>query len=110
VHENAARVYGIIGAATHQGTVGVKFSFDSWSRHADAASRRASREIVSRVKHVLTDSEAFGSPVVESLKWLHPVRPDDAQALRVEVMRAPLNRPRAASAPAVHDLLQSARL
>jgi acyl dehydratase len=39
------------------------------------------------VKHVLTDSEAFGSLGVESIKWLHPVRPDDAVALRFEVMR-----------------------
>ena len=40
------------------------------------------------VKHVLTGSEAFGSSGVESLKWLHPVRPDDALALRFEVMRS----------------------
>ena len=39
------------------------------------------------VKHVLTDSEAFGSPGVESIEGLHPVRPDDAVALRLEVMR-----------------------
>jgi acyl dehydratase len=40
------------------------------------------------VKAVLADSESFGSPGVDSLKWLHPVRPDDSLALRFEVLRS----------------------
>ena len=40
------------------------------------------------VRNVLADSEAFGSPGIESLKWLHPVRPDDTVALRFEVLRS----------------------
>jgi acyl dehydratase len=40
------------------------------------------------VQYVLTGSESFGSPGVESLKWLHPVRPDDLLALHFEVLRS----------------------
>ena len=40
------------------------------------------------VRHVLADSEAFGSPGIESIKWLEPVRPDDGVALRFEVLRS----------------------
>ena len=40
------------------------------------------------VRNVLSDSEAFGSPGIDSLKWLHPVRPDDTVALRFEVLRS----------------------
>jgi acyl dehydratase len=40
------------------------------------------------VKYVISDSEAFGSPGVESIKWSVPVRPDDAVALRFEVLRS----------------------
>jgi acyl dehydratase len=37
---------------------------------------------------VLADSEAFGSPGIDSIKWLEPVRPDDAVSLRFEVLRS----------------------
>ena len=40
------------------------------------------------VRNVLSDSEAFGSPGIESVKWPHPVRPDDTVALRFEVLRS----------------------
>jgi acyl dehydratase len=40
------------------------------------------------VQNVLSDSESFGSPGVDSLKWLHPVRPDDMLALHFEVLRS----------------------
>jgi acyl dehydratase len=40
------------------------------------------------VRNVLSESESFGSPGVDSLKWLHPVRPDDTVALRFEVLRS----------------------
>jgi acyl dehydratase len=40
------------------------------------------------VRHVLADSEAFGSPGIDSIKWLEPVRPDDAVSLRFEVLRS----------------------
>jgi acyl dehydratase len=40
------------------------------------------------VQHVLSGSEAFGSSGVDSLKWIHPVRPDDTVALRFEVLRS----------------------
>src|SRR5277367_2559467 len=40
------------------------------------------------VRNVLSDSEAFGSPAIDSLKWLHPVRPEDTVALRFEVLRS----------------------
>jgi len=38
------------------------------------------------VRSILADSESIGSPGVEQLKWLNPVRPGDELALRVEVM------------------------
>jgi acyl dehydratase len=40
------------------------------------------------VKNVLLNSEAFGSPGIDSVKWQHPVRPDDTVALRFEVLRS----------------------
>jgi acyl dehydratase len=40
------------------------------------------------VRNVLSESEAFGSPGIEQLKWLQPVRPDDTVALRFEVLRS----------------------
>jgi acyl dehydratase len=40
------------------------------------------------VQCVLADSESFGSPGVESLKWLRPVRPEDRLALHLEVLRS----------------------
>ena len=40
------------------------------------------------VKNVLANSEAFGSPGIDSIKWQHPVRPDDSVALRFEVLRS----------------------
>jgi acyl dehydratase len=40
------------------------------------------------VQNVLSESDAFGSSGIESLKWLHPVRPDDRVALRFEVLRS----------------------
>ena len=38
------------------------------------------------VEGVLDGSETFGSPGLEYLKWLAPVRPDDALTLRVDVL------------------------
>ncbi len=38
------------------------------------------------VRNVLSESESFGSPGIESLKWLHPVRPDDKVALHLELL------------------------
>jgi acyl dehydratase len=40
------------------------------------------------VKHVLSGSESFGSSGCESIKWIHPVRPEDTVALRFEVLRS----------------------
>src|SRR5260370_28821783 len=40
------------------------------------------------VRSVLLESESFGSPGIDSIKWLEPVRPDDAVALRLEVLRS----------------------
>lgn len=40
------------------------------------------------VRNVLSESESFGSPGIDSLKWLHPVRPEDSVALRFEVLRS----------------------
>ena len=40
------------------------------------------------VKNVLSGSESFGSSGIDSLKWLHPLRPDDSVALRFEVLRS----------------------
>ena|SRR5579859_1259510 len=44
------------------------------------------------VKSVLHDSESIGSPGVEQLKWLNPVRPGDELALRIEVLEARTSR------------------
>jgi acyl dehydratase len=44
------------------------------------------------VKHFLSDSESIGSPGVEQLRWLHPVRPGDELQLRVEVLQSRLSR------------------
>ena len=40
------------------------------------------------VENVLAGSETFGSPGLEYLKWLAPVRPNDALTLRIEVLDA----------------------
>jgi acyl dehydratase len=40
------------------------------------------------VRHALSESEAFGSPGIESIKWHEPVRPEDTVALRFEVLRS----------------------
>jgi acyl dehydratase len=40
------------------------------------------------VRNVLSESESFGSPGIDSVKWLHPVRPEDTVALRFEVLRS----------------------
>ena len=44
------------------------------------------------VKSVLADSESIGSPGVEQLKWLNPVRPGDELRLRLEVLEKSLSR------------------
>jgi acyl dehydratase len=44
------------------------------------------------VKSVLADSESIGSPGIEQLKWLNPVRPGDELALRIEVLETRLSR------------------
>jgi len=44
------------------------------------------------VKSVLWDSESIGSPGVESLKWLNPVRPGDELRLRIEVLDCRVSR------------------
>jgi acyl dehydratase len=47
------------------------------------------------VRHVLSGSESFGSPGIDSIKWQHPVRADDTVALHFEVLRSsksPSNR------------------
>jgi acyl dehydratase len=44
------------------------------------------------VKSVLSDSESIGSPGIEQLKWLNPVRPGDELELRIEVMETRLSR------------------
>lgn len=38
------------------------------------------------VRSVMADSESIGSPGVEQLKWLNPVRPGDELELRIEVI------------------------
>jgi acyl dehydratase len=38
-------------------------------------------------RNVLAQSNAFGSPGVDAIKWIEPVRPDDAVSLRFEVLR-----------------------
>jgi acyl dehydratase len=40
------------------------------------------------VQNVLSGSESFGSSGSDSIKWLHPVRPEDTLALRFEVLRS----------------------
>jgi acyl dehydratase len=40
------------------------------------------------VRNVLVESEAFGSPGIDSVKWPHPVRPNDTVALHFEVLRS----------------------
>ena len=44
------------------------------------------------VENVLADSESIGSPGVEELKWLNPVRPDDELHLRIEVLETRVSR------------------
>jgi acyl dehydratase len=44
------------------------------------------------VKSVLGDSQSIGSPGIEQLKWLNPVRPGDELGLRMEVMETRLSR------------------
>jgi acyl dehydratase len=44
------------------------------------------------VKTVLADSESIGSPGVESLKWLNPVRPGDELRLTMEVLQSSASR------------------
>ena len=38
------------------------------------------------VDHFLADSESFGSPGLDYLKWLQPVRPGDALMLQAQVL------------------------
>ena len=40
------------------------------------------------VEAVLAGSESFGSPGIDQLRWLEPVRPGDALRLRLEVLEA----------------------
>ncbi len=40
------------------------------------------------VKSVLNGSESFGSPGVEQVKWLDPVRPGDILRLRIDVLQS----------------------
>jgi acyl dehydratase len=44
------------------------------------------------VKSVLATSESIGSPGVEQLKWLNPVRPGDELGLRIEVLQTSHSR------------------
>ena len=44
------------------------------------------------VKSVLADSESIGSPGIEQLKWLNPVRPGDELELRIEVLETRVSR------------------
>jgi acyl dehydratase len=44
------------------------------------------------VKNILADSESIGSPGIEHLKWLNPVRPGDELELRVEVLETRASR------------------
>src|ERR1051326_7410847 len=44
------------------------------------------------VKNVLADSESIGSPGIEQLKWLNPVRPGDELGLRIEVIETRTSR------------------
>ena len=40
------------------------------------------------IEAALGDSESFGSPGLEYLKWLEPVRPGDALTLHMHVLEA----------------------
>jgi acyl dehydratase len=44
------------------------------------------------VKSVLADSQSIGSPGIEQLRWLNPVRPGDELELRIEVMETRISR------------------
>jgi acyl dehydratase len=44
------------------------------------------------VKSVLADSQSIGSPGIEQLRWLNPVRPGDELELRIEVMETRVSR------------------
>lgn len=44
------------------------------------------------VHRVLAGSESIGSPGVEQVKWLNPLRPDDAVTLRMEVLEQRISR------------------
>ena len=44
------------------------------------------------VKTVLADSDSIGSPGIEQLKWLNPVRPGDELELRIEVLETSRSR------------------
>lgn len=44
------------------------------------------------VDSVLSDSESIGSPGIEQLKWLNPVRPGDVLELRMEVLNVRVSR------------------
>lgn len=44
------------------------------------------------VDSVLADSESIGSPGIEQLKWLNPVRPGDVLELRMEVLEARVSK------------------
>src|ERR1700753_1975901 len=44
------------------------------------------------VKSVLSDSQSIGSPGIEQLKWLNPVRPGDELELRMEVLQTSASR------------------
>jgi acyl dehydratase len=44
------------------------------------------------VKSVLGDSESIGSPGIEQIKWLNPVRPGDELELRIEVLETRQSR------------------
>lgn len=44
------------------------------------------------VRSVLADSQSIGSPGVDSLKWLNPVRPGDELHLRIEVLDTRVSR------------------
>jgi acyl dehydratase len=44
------------------------------------------------VRRVLVGSESIGSPGVEQVKWLNPLRPDDEVTLRMEVLEQRISR------------------
>ncbi len=46
------------------------------------------------VESALQGSESFGSPGVDELRWLEPVRPGDALRLRIEVLDSRLSSSR----------------